>query len=142
MSGPEVLVKSPEGGVADYKVALKRRAHAAVDPVVRGLIAVGIGADHLTALGFVLSLAAALEFATGRFRYASALAAFAGLCDILDGQVARLSATGLGNADVAARLNLSVRSVEGHLHAIRTKLGLGSRAQVAAWAVGQVDVSV
>ena len=57
-------------------------------------------------------------------------------------QVARLSATGLGNADVAARLNLSVRSVEGHLHAIRTKLGLGSRAQVAAWAVGQVDVSV
>ena len=57
-------------------------------------------------------------------------------------QVARLSATGLGNADVAARLNLSVRSVEGHLHAIRTKLGLRSRAQVAAWAAGQVDVSV
>ena len=28
------------------------------------------------------------------------------------------------------------------MHAIRTKLGLGSRAQVAAWAVGQVDVSV
>jgi CDP-diacylglycerol--glycerol-3-phosphate 3-phosphatidyltransferase len=85
------MVTSPEGGMSGYKEALKRHAHNAVDPLVRGLLAIGIGADHLTGLGFALSLSAALEFATGRFRYAAALATVAGLCDILDGQVARQS---------------------------------------------------
>ena len=91
MNGPEVLAPSPEGGMTDYKAALKKWAHGALDPLVRALLAIGLKADHLTALGFVLSLAAALEFATGRFRIASAIALAAGVCDILDGQVARQS---------------------------------------------------
>ena len=91
MSGPEAFAKSPEGGLHDYKAALKRYAHTVLDPLVRALLAIGINADHLTAFGFILSLASALEFATGRFRYAAMFATAAGLCDILDGQVARSS---------------------------------------------------
>ena len=56
--------------------------------------------------------------------------------------MAGLVAAALTNANIAARLNLSVRSVEAYLRAIRAKLGLRSRAQVAAWATAQADRSV
>jgi len=49
-------------------------------------------------------------------------------------EVARLVAEGLTNREIAARLSLSSRTVDSHLEHIRTKLGLRSRAQVAAWA--------
>src|SRR5262249_13909199 len=91
VSGPEALVRSPEGGMSGYKDALKKFAHGVLDPLVRLLLAIGLTADHLTAFGFVLSLIAGLEFATGRFRLAAALATAGGLCDILDGQLARQS---------------------------------------------------
>ena len=91
MSAPDTVVRAAEGRVGGYKEALKRLAHAALDPLVRALLAIGLKADHLTVLGFSLSLAAGLEFATGRFRLAATLALVAGLCDILDGQLARLS---------------------------------------------------
>src|SRR5262245_12255312 len=81
---------APEGGVGDYKVVLKRLAHQLLDPVVRGMLAIGLQADHLTVLGFALSLAAGVAFAIGRFRTAATIATIAGICDILDGQLARL----------------------------------------------------
>lgn len=90
MSAPQALVQRPEGGLSGYKDALKKFAHSTLDPLVRGLLALGIKADHLTAFGFVLCLASGLQFATGHFRLAATLALFSGLCDILDGQVARL----------------------------------------------------
>ena len=94
MSGPEVMVRSPEdagNSTPGYKDALKKLAHGVLEPLVRALLAIGISADHLTAFGFILSLGAGLEFATGRFRIAAAFATAAGLCDILDGQLARES---------------------------------------------------
>jgi len=81
----------PEGSVGGYKDVLKRWAHAALDPLVRALLALGLKADHLTALGFLLSLAAGLQFATGQFRIAASVTLAAGICDILDGQIARRS---------------------------------------------------
>ncbi len=90
MNAPQAVARHPEGGVSGYKDALKKFAHGALDPLVRGLLAIGIKADHLTAAGFVLCVASGLQFATGRFRLAATLALFSGLCDILDGQVARL----------------------------------------------------
>ena len=91
MSRPEALAGSPEGGASVYKEALKRFAHGALDPLVRALLALGLQADHLTALGFLLSVAAAFQFATGHFRVAASLATASGVCDILDGQLARRS---------------------------------------------------
>jgi CDP-diacylglycerol--glycerol-3-phosphate 3-phosphatidyltransferase len=74
-----------------YKTALKRAAHLLLDPIVRGALALGLRANHVTAIGFTLSLGAGIEFAAGRFRVAAALATLSGVCDILDGQLARVS---------------------------------------------------
>ena len=49
-------------------------------------------------------------------------------------EVAVLAARGLTNRDIAARLFLSVRTVEAHVDHVLTKLGFHSRAQLAAWA--------
>jgi len=89
VSGPDAVATAPPGAAGGYKESLKRLAHRALDPLVRALIALGLKPDHLTALGFGLSLAAASLFAIGRFRGAALLAAASGLCDILDGQLAR-----------------------------------------------------
>ena len=49
-------------------------------------------------------------------------------------QVAAPAARGLTNRDIAARLYLSVRTVEAHVDHILTKLGFRTRTQLAAWA--------
>ena len=91
MNGPDVVASEARSEAGGYKDPLRRFAHQALDPLVRALLALGLRADHLTGLGFLLSLAAALQFAIGRFRLAAILAAASGLCDILDGQLARRS---------------------------------------------------
>ena len=50
-------------------------------------------------------------------------------------EVAALAARGLINRDIAARLFLSVRTVEAHVDHILTKLGFHTRTQLAAWAL-------
>jgi non-specific serine/threonine protein kinase len=52
-------------------------------------------------------------------------------------EVAALVARGLTNRDIAARLVLSVRTVEVHVDRILTKLGFRTRTQVAAWAFAE-----
>ncbi|HEY7882991.1 MAG TPA: response regulator transcription factor, partial [Streptosporangiaceae bacterium] len=52
-------------------------------------------------------------------------------------EVAALAARGLTNRDIAARLFLSVRTVETHLDHVLTKLGFRTRTQLAAWAYEQ-----
>ena len=47
--------------------------------------------------------------------------------------VAELTTEGLSNAAIGERLGISPRTVETHLAHIRTKLGVGTRAEVAAW---------
>ncbi len=50
-------------------------------------------------------------------------------------EVAALLAEGMSNAEVADRLFISVRTAAVHVSHILTKLGMSSRAEVAAWAV-------
>ena len=52
-------------------------------------------------------------------------------------EVLRLVASGRSNAQIAAELVLSEKTVESHLAHIFTKLGVGSRAAVAGLAVRQ-----
>lgn len=52
-------------------------------------------------------------------------------------EVAALVAEGLTNREIAQRLFISERTADGHLEHIREKLGISSRAQVAAWFVQQ-----
>jgi DNA-binding CsgD family transcriptional regulator/sugar lactone lactonase YvrE len=56
-------------------------------------------------------------------------------------EVARLVAEGLTNREIAGRLFVSERTVDGHLEHIREKLGVNTRAQVAAWVVRQAEPS-
>jgi DNA-binding NarL/FixJ family response regulator len=49
-------------------------------------------------------------------------------------EVASLAARGLTNREIAARLFLSVRTVEAHVDHILTKLGFHTRTQLAVWA--------
>jgi DNA-binding CsgD family transcriptional regulator len=50
-----------------------------------------------------------------------------------EADVARLVADGLTNKQIGARLFISERTVDSHVRSILNKLGVGSRAQIAAW---------
>jgi DNA-binding CsgD family transcriptional regulator len=50
-------------------------------------------------------------------------------------EVAALVAEGLTNAEIGTRLGIGRRTVESHLERIRSRLGLQSRTDVAAWVV-------
>lgn len=52
-------------------------------------------------------------------------------------EVAALVAEGLTNKEIGARLFISERTVDGHLEHVREKLGVNSRAQIAAWFANQ-----
>jgi len=47
-------------------------------------------------------------------------------------EIARLAAQGLSNREIADRLFVSVRTVEGHLHRLYAKLGVNDRAELAS----------
>ena len=51
-------------------------------------------------------------------------------------EVAALVAAGASNRDIADELVISERTAESHVQNILTKLGFGSRAQIASWYVG------
>jgi DNA-binding NarL/FixJ family response regulator len=48
-------------------------------------------------------------------------------------QVAQLTADGLSNKQIGARLFISERTVDSHVRSILNKLGVNSRAQIASW---------
>jgi non-specific serine/threonine protein kinase len=52
-----------------------------------------------------------------------------------EGEVASLVARGLTNRQIAERLAIAERTVEGHLERIRGKLGMHSRTEIAVWVV-------
>lgn len=54
-------------------------------------------------------------------------------------EVAALVAEGLTNREIGHRLGIDERSAEGHLERIRLRLGVRSRAQIAAWWVATRD---
>lgn len=52
-------------------------------------------------------------------------------------QIAELVAQGMTNRDIAASLVISQRTAEAHVEHILTKLGFGSRTQIASWVTNQ-----
>jgi predicted ATPase/DNA-binding CsgD family transcriptional regulator len=91
--------------------------------------------SELTA-GKRLSREAALHLALGESDGVGAHAAdgsFAGPLAKREVEVGRLIAEGLSNKQIAARLFISDRTVAAHVSNIMNKLGINSRAQIAAW---------
>jgi CDP-diacylglycerol---glycerol-3-phosphate 3-phosphatidyltransferase len=84
---------APAGTMGHIKDGAKRLAHTAVDPLVTLCIRAGIGPDALTVIGTLISVGAGLAFLDGGFRLGSILLLAGGLCDLLDGQVARRQGT-------------------------------------------------
>ena len=62
-----------------------------LNAIVRAFVWSGITPNVLTFMGFVINLVAAYLFAYGYFRWAACVIIFAGLFDMLDGRVARVS---------------------------------------------------
>jgi non-specific serine/threonine protein kinase len=52
-------------------------------------------------------------------------------------EVAAMVGQGMSNKEIAARLVIAQRTVEGHVEHILSKLGFSSRTQIAAWIAAQ-----
>lgn len=75
-----------------------------------------------------------LEFNTGAISASPVESARAKLSR-RENEIAALVAEGLTNREIGARLFISERTVDGHLEHVREKLGVNTRAQIAAWIV-------
>jgi CDP-diacylglycerol--glycerol-3-phosphate 3-phosphatidyltransferase len=71
----------------------RSQAEVQLRPIGKSLKKTGITADHLTALGVVMSVLTALAIANGALRLALLLGVFCALPDVLDGAVAKASGT-------------------------------------------------
>jgi len=71
--------------------AIGRACSLLLSAIVRVFVACRINPNALTVFGFLLNLVAAYLFAYGYFRWAGGTIILAGLFDMLDGRVARLS---------------------------------------------------
>ena len=93
--------------------------------------AVGVEAERVWAEGWRLGVddAVALAFGSAKPRPIRP----AGL-SARELEVVQLLSDGLANKEIAARLHLSVRTVESHVRHALAKLGLDNRTQLATWA--------
>ena len=91
--------------------------------------ALGADVDRIWAEGSRLGIDEALAFGAPRPRAPAA----SGL-STRELEVVRLVADGLANKAIAARLHLSVRTVESHVRHVLAKAGLSNRTQLAQWA--------
>lgn len=91
---------SPDVHRPTVREGLQRAIYRAIDPFVRLLVKRGVTADMITTIGLVLNIGVAVLFIAGAelgrrgelayVGWAGALILFAGLFDMLDGQVARI----------------------------------------------------
>jgi len=82
------------GGTALVGRGIMDATYWAIEPVVRGLAALGVTPNGLTWAALVLGLGAGIALAVGWFGLATLLATMSTIGDILDGQVARLTNSG------------------------------------------------
>jgi pimeloyl-ACP methyl ester carboxylesterase len=121
------------------------RAHDRAAPAAQAeVLATGIGGATLA----VLPGRSHLPYAGDQDELVRVIRRFLGLAapprrvDVLTSrqrEVAGLVSEGCTNREIATRLGIDERSAEGHVERIRLRLGVRSRAQVAAWYVAQGD---
>ena len=73
------------------KSDLQNRVRRILDPVTGIFLRLGFSPDALTLIGMVLSILAGYHLGRGRYAQAATFLLFGGLCDILDGSMARRS---------------------------------------------------
>ena len=82
------------GGTALVGRGIMDATYWAIEPLVRGLAALGVTPNGLTWSALILGLGAGVALAVGWFGLATLLATLSTIGDILDGQVARLTNSG------------------------------------------------
>jgi len=88
------------GGTAIMGKNMMSATYWGLEPIVRGLVAVRLTANGVTAIALVLGIAAGVAVALGWFGLACLLSTVSTLCDILDGQVARLTNSGSARGEL------------------------------------------
>jgi len=71
--------------------ALREPAYRVIEPVTQWLIRRGVHPNAITIAGFVVTVAGALAYSRDHVRTAGLLVLLGGLCDVIDGRVARVS---------------------------------------------------
>jgi DNA-binding CsgD family transcriptional regulator len=89
--------------------------------------------DAAFAVGAAYSFEQAVALALGEERGSASKPGPAGRLTRREQEIAVLISEGLSNREIAARLVISQRTAETHVEHILSKLGFGSRAQVAHW---------
>jgi phosphatidylglycerophosphate synthase len=80
---------APAMATPSFKERTRRLAHLALDPVTSVLHKLHVGPDVMTVCGLLISITASVTFLFGRFRLGAVLMAASGVCDVLDGELAR-----------------------------------------------------
>jgi len=88
------------GGTALIGRGLMDWTYWAIEPIVRGLAALGITPNGLTWSALVFGLGAGVALAWAQWGLATLLATASTFCDIFDGQVARLTKTGSNKGEL------------------------------------------
>jgi phosphatidylglycerophosphate synthase len=88
------------GGTALVGRGIMDATYWAIEPLVRGLAAMGVTPNGLTWSALVLGIGAGTALAFGWFGLATLLATFSTIGDILDGQVARLTNSGSNRGEL------------------------------------------
>ena len=88
------------GGTALVGQEVMEGTYWAIEPIVKGLVALGITANHLTWSALVFGLAAGVACGFGLLGLACVLATVSTILDILDGQVARLTKSGSNRGEL------------------------------------------
>jgi phosphatidylglycerophosphate synthase len=88
------------GGTPLVGRGLMDATYWAIEPVVRGLAAIGVTPNGLTWSALVLGVGAGVALAFGWFGLACLLATMSTIGDILDGQVARLTKSGSNRGEL------------------------------------------
>jgi phosphatidylglycerophosphate synthase len=88
------------GGTVMVGRGIMDATYWAIEPLVRGLAALGITPNGLTWSAFVLGAGAGVALGFGWFGVACLLATMSTIGDILDGQVARLTKTGSNKGEL------------------------------------------
>lgn len=113
----------------------------AIEPVVRGLAALGVTPNGLTWSALVLGLGAGVALAFGWFGLATLLATLSTIGDILDGQVARLTQSGSNRGellDAAVDRYTEFAFLAGLVYALRDswwQMGLALAAILASFMI-------
>jgi CDP-diacylglycerol--glycerol-3-phosphate 3-phosphatidyltransferase len=88
------------GGTPLIGRGLMDATYWAIEPVVRGLAALGVTPNGLTWAALILGIGAGVAVAVGWFGLATLLATMSTIGDILDGQVARLTKSGSNRGEL------------------------------------------